>query len=154
MDQDVFRKTYREVNERFCAYEKSILTNHCDCSQAERFCIAEREGVHCRSDAAQARCLELLEMLRENARFALKSLDRSASVAHGKAMKIQVGGLRGLEAALHPESEAPPVIADVHGTIEAAESRFKGLRNLPMQVVIQHIAAFQGRIPKRLRPKN
>jgi len=53
MDQDIFRRTYREVNERFCAFEKGVLTNNCECSQAERFCIAEREGVHCRADAAQ-----------------------------------------------------------------------------------------------------
>ena len=31
MDNDVFRSTYRAINERFCPYEKSILTNNCEC---------------------------------------------------------------------------------------------------------------------------
>ena len=44
MDQDIFRRTYKEVNERFCAFEKGVLTNNCNCSQAEKFCIAERTG--------------------------------------------------------------------------------------------------------------
>ena len=58
MDQDLFRQTYREVNEVFCAFEKSVLTNECSCHLAERFCIAEREGVHCRERRSQTRCLK------------------------------------------------------------------------------------------------
>lgn len=153
MDQDLFRKTYHEVNERFCAYEKSILTNKCHCSQAERFCIAEREGVHCKSDEAQADCLELLEYLRDQARFALKSSEDRATIPHGKAMKVQVGGLRGLQAALAPDEEPPDTIDDIHATITSAINRFGGLANLPMQVIIQQISAYKGRTPSRLRPK-
>jgi hypothetical protein len=48
MDQDAFRQTYQDINERFCAFEKAILTLQCQCSEAHKFCIAEREGVHCK----------------------------------------------------------------------------------------------------------
>ena len=44
MDNEAFRTTYRAVNERFCPYEKAILTNQCCCSRAKRFLIAERES--------------------------------------------------------------------------------------------------------------
>ncbi len=150
MDQEIFRRTYREVNERFCAFEKSVLTNNCACSQAEKFCIAEREGVHCRSDDAQARCLDFLDMLRERARFALKATtnDRRA-IAHGKAMKLQVGGLRGVILALHPEQDAPVTIDDVNGTLLAAVERFGGLDEFPMPPIIQQIAAYQGKVRSR-----
>jgi len=151
MDQDIFRRTYREMNERFCAFEKSVLTNNCDCSQAERFCIAEREGVHCGSDAAQAQCLALLELLRNQARFALKASTDRSTIPHGKAMKVQVGGMRGLKLALDPNAEPPLTIDDVHGTIEAVLERFHSLDRLPMQPVIQQITAYQGR--KRSRRK-
>lgn len=89
MDQDAFRSTYREVNERFCAFEKSILTNQCQCSQAEKFCIAEREGVHCKIDAGQGRCLKILDILRHQARFALKTNDQNSKILpHGKAINF------------------------------------------------------------------
>ena len=104
MDNQVFRETYDAINERYCPFEKSILTNQCACSRAQRFCIAEREGVHCQADEAQARCIGLLQLLRNQARFALKTTDGSAALAHAKAMRVQVGGLRGLHRALHPES--------------------------------------------------
>jgi hypothetical protein len=149
VDQDAFRRTYRSVNERYCAYEKSVLTNHCECSQAERFCIAEREGVHCRADAAQEQCVEILALLRDAARFALRSAPDQAVLPHGKAMKIQVGGLRGIHAALHPGEPVPVRISDVHALICAAKDRFGTLAALPFSTIMQQVAAYQGRSRRR-----
>jgi len=145
MDNEIFRKTYREVNERFCPYEKSILTNQARCSRAERFCIAEREGVHCKSDAAQQQCLELLELLRQQSRFALKSSDNRAALPHAKAMRVQVGGLRGIYRFLHPDEPVPEPIPDVFGVIQAAREQAQGLERLPFQEIIKAVAAYQGR---------
>lgn len=145
MDQDAFRKTYREINELFCVYEKGILTRNCDCALAERLNIAEREAVRCKSEEARERCLELLELLRQQSRFALKSVEQAETIPHAKAMKVQVGGMRGLKAALEPDRPVPVTIGDIHGTIEAALERFGSLQALPFQVIIQQIAAYQGR---------
>ena len=150
MDQDAFRKTIRDVNERGCAYEKSVLTNQCRCSQAERFCIAEREGVHCHSDAGQAQCLELLRLLREQARFALRTDEDRGMLPHGKAIRIQVGGLRGLYRSLHPEEPAPEPIPDVYRLIGEAKDEFGSLDALPFSHIMQQVAAFNAR-PRRRR---
>ena len=145
MDNEIFRKTYREVNERFCPYEKSILTNQCRCSRAKRFCIAEREGVNCLSDRAQKQCLDLLDLLRHQSRFALKATDERTVLPHGKAMRVQMGGLRGIHKAMHPEQQIPRPIPDVFGLIEAARERFERLDALPFQEIVQQVAAYQGR---------
>jgi len=145
MDQDAFRRTYRELNERFCAYEKSILGRKCTCSKAKKIYIAEREGVHCTADEAQEQCLEFLDALRRFARFALKSNDQKAVLPHGKAMRLQVGGLRGLFTALHDDSPIPETIDDVFGLIKLAREEFEGLENLPFQTLIQQVAAYKGR---------
>jgi hypothetical protein len=153
MDQDAFRNTYREMNERACVYEKSLLSRHCNCSQSRKVCIAEREGIHCGSDAAQLQCQELMEALRKQARFALKSNDDKGTLPHGKAMRLQVGGLRGLFLALHPEQITPPEqIEDVHGLINQARVTFDGLENLPFQQLIQQVAAYRGRFRGRNKP--
>lgn len=153
MDQDAFRETYREVNERFCAYEKSVLTNQCECSQAERFCIAEREGVHCKSDAAQAQCLGLQEILREHARFALKatSTPEKRLLPHGKAIRIQVGGLRGLHLVVHPDEPLPSIIPDIHKLVSEAKARYGSFDALPFPQIMQQITAYQGRTRSRRR---
>ncbi|MCG7918896.1 MAG: hypothetical protein AB2720_09190 [Candidatus Thiodiazotropha taylori] len=137
------------MNERICAYEKSLLSRHCDCSQAKKICIAEREGVHCISDEANAQCLELLENLRHQARFALKSNNDNEVLPHGKAMRLQVGGLRGLFSVLYPDQTTPEVIEDVFQLISRAKAEFNSLDNLPFQTLIQHVSAYQGR--RRLR---
>ncbi|MCU7814315.1 MAG: hypothetical protein KZQ89_07085 [Candidatus Thiodiazotropha sp. (ex Lucinoma kastoroae)] len=145
MDQDAFRRTYREMNERHCAFEKSLMARHCDCSQAKKICIAEREGVHCLSDEAQQQCLELLDTLRLQARFALKSNNDNEVLPHGKAMRLQVGGLRGLFSALHPDQSIPDAIEDVFELINQAKETYQRLDNFPYQTLIQQVSAFKGR---------
>jgi hypothetical protein len=141
MDQDAFRQTYREVNEVFCAFEKSVLTNECRCSRAERFCIAEREGVHCRSQDGQARCLRWLELLREQARFVLRTDEGRRLLPHGKAIRLQVGGMRGLLAVLR--STESTTIDDVDATLAQAEERYGALDRLPFSDIMRAVAAYQ-----------
>ena len=151
MDQDAFRKTYNEVNERFCAYEKAILTNQCNCSAAEKFCIAEREGVHCKSDRGQQQCLSFLEILREQAKFALRDVseERKSRLPHGKAIRIQVGGMRGVHHVLNPNSEIPTTIRDVDGLLSQALKQYGSFEQLPYSTVMQQVAAYE--IKKRSR---
>jgi len=155
MDNQTFREQYSAINERYCPFEKSILTNNCACSQAKRFCIAEREGVQCGRDDAQARCRSLLDLLRSQARFALRTTDSGSALPHAKAMRVQVGGLRGLRAALARQDKAgtghETPIADVNGLVEAAIERFGSFDGLPFQLIVQQIAAYRGRRPFRER---
>lgn len=151
MDQDAFRKTYHEVNEVYCAFEKSVLTNECQCSQAERFCIAEREGVHCRSAERQVRCLRWLEQLREQARFALRTEEQRRLLPHGKAIRLQVGGMRGLRLLLAPSEAVPTGIGDVDATLAAAEKQFGKLEAVPFSEIMREVAAYQVRKRARRR---
>jgi hypothetical protein len=149
MDQDAFRQTYREVNEVYCAFEKSVLTNECQCSQAERFCIAEREGVHCRDGASQSRCLRWLELLREQARFAIRGDEERRLLPHGKAIRLQVGGMRGLAKVLGDVDGHTST--DVDTALAAAEQRFGELEGIPFSAVIREVAAYQVRRRSRRR---
>ena len=143
MDQDAFRKTYREVNQCFCVYEKSILTNRCGCSMSERFCIAEREGAECQSEEAQQLCFDFLESLRENARFVLKNHSEGNALPHGKAIRLQVGGLRGLYELLHPDELVPAVVADAHGVIAGCREKYGTIEQIPVQTLIKQIGLFK-----------
>jgi hypothetical protein len=154
MDQNAFRETYRAVNERFCIYEKSILTNQCSCSSAEKFCIAEREGVHCRSDRGQQQCQEYLDILREQAKFALHTLDteKKRSLPHGKAIRIQVGGLLGLSHLCYPDEPVATTINDIDGLLTLAKEQFGDFSELPFSTIMQQIAAYKTK--KRAHRRN
>jgi len=150
MDQDAFRETYREVNENFCAFEKSVLINQCNCSKAERFCIAEREGVHCLSEEGQARCLDALSILRDHATFALRELTEG-KLPHGKAMRVQIGGMRGLNKLLNGDDTQVP---DVDAILQAVIQRWGSLEQLPFSEIMPSIAAYKGKTRARRRQKN
>ena len=150
MDQDAFRETYREVNENFCAFEKSVLINQCNCSKAERFCIAEREGVHCLSEEGQARCLDALSILRDHATFALRELTEG-KLPHGKAMRVQIGGIRGLNKLLNGDDSQVP---DVDAILQAAIQRWGSLEQLPFSEIMPSIAAYKGKTRARRRQKD
>lgn len=145
MDQEAFRETYQQVNERYCVYEKAILTHQCGCSQSEKLLIAEREATHCRSDTAQAQCHLFLNTLKQHARFALKLTGNTGMLPHGKAIKIQVGGLRGLQQVLNPEQDPTVLIDDVAGLIAQAVECYKDLDKLPFSTIMQQVAAYKGR---------
>jgi hypothetical protein len=151
MDQDAFRKTYREVNNVYCAFEKSVLTNECHCQQAERFCIAEREGVHCRCEASQARCLEWLDLLRTQARFALRTEEDRRLLPHGKAMRLQVGGIRGIHKVMFGDDDTNKVVEDVDTTLATAQCRYGELAAVPFSDVMREVAAYQSKRRGRRR---
>ncbi len=145
MDQDIFRETYRDVNQRSCLFEKSVLINQCECSQAERFCIAEREGVRCRSQEGHDICALTLDILREQARFSLRTNDDRAILPHGKAMRIQVGGMRGIRNQLEPTAEHPEAVPDVYGILRQTIEKYGSLEALPFDNIVRFIAAYKSK---------
>jgi hypothetical protein len=107
--------------------------------------------VHCKTDASQTRCIRLLQLLRAQARFALRTTDGRSALPHAKAMRVQVGGLRGLHTSLHPGVGIPSPIADIDALVETAVARFGSLDALPFGNIVKQITAYRGRRPFRER---
>ena len=137
---------------RPCAFEKAMLAGACACALAARRNIAEREAVSCTSPSAHAECALLCALLRQKSAFALKLVRIDAPLPHAKEMKLQCGGLRGVQQAL-AQGVAQPASADglapdgrgfnVHGLVLAAQEKFGGLHNLPYARIIQSVVAYQ-----------
>ena len=163
MDETAFHRARETMTPRPCAFEKAMLAGACGCPLAARRNIAERESVACASSAARAECAALQALLRQNSVFALKLVDADAPLPHAKEMKLQCGGLHGVERALAralapvaPAEEGTASMpgqagmADVHGLVEAAREKFGSLENLPYSLLVQSVVAWQLR---RRRPE-
>lgn len=151
MDHEALRGAYDELNERQCPFEKVVLFNQAGCRLARRLCIGEREAVGCADEHAQQRCLAFLDQVRHRARFALKTASRDKALTHAKAMRIQIGGLRGVRAAFSPDAPATSHIEDIDELLRRAAIELGSLAALPWSVVIQQVAAYRGRRPPRRR---
>lgn len=147
MDEDAFRAARAELNPLGCVFEKVILTRFGDCSQADRKNIAERETVSCRSLFAFTNCTELRGLLRANSAFALKMIE-DAPIPHGKDIKVQCGGLIGIQRVLDIEPSTPPV-SNVFALVGEARNRFGAFTKLPFGEIIQSVVAYQARRPKK-----
>lgn len=152
VEEDEYRSTYRAVNQRRCVFEKAILNRHCSCSFATRFFLADREGISCEAEAAHTRCSRLLSMLRDKSRFALKLRSTEEELPHTKEIKVQAGGLLGLQKAVYPESVHGKQVEDIAGLIANALKTFTSLERIPYSEITQSVAAFAGR-KKRPRSK-
>ena len=145
MDEQQYRDTYHAVNDRRCVFEKTINSRRCTCKQSRRFHLADREGIACRSASGNALCRELLEHMRSKARFALHLTHADSPLPHAREIKVQTGGLLGLQGLLYPEKSDADNIDNAIGLIDAALTEFGSLESLPYDIIIQAIVKFEGR---------
>jgi hypothetical protein len=145
LDEDAYRQTYEEVNANYCVFEKGILTTQAGCSLCQKMLIAEREAANCTDTQAQRTCKKFLEVMKEQARFSLKLHDTSQLLGHAKAIKVQIGSLRGVYHALNPELPIPMPIPEIAGLIDEAIVRYGALENLPFSEIVPCISAYEGR---------
>ena len=150
MDEKHYKETYSNINPNRCVFEKSINSRICNCSKSQRFNLADREGVACSSNSGLARCNKLIALLHSNARFALQRLDVD-KLGHAQEIKIQNGGLLGLQIQL--DTEAKNRVADIDGIIISAEKEYSSIENFPYSNIMQIISAYSIR-PKRERQKD
>lgn len=144
VEEDQYRSTYKSLNERRCVFEKAILSRRCACECSTRFYLADREGVACDSASAHQRCEKLISLLRENAKFALKMTVLDGELPHAKEIKVQNGGLLGLQRVLRPDLGTSNV-ADVAGLTALGERTYGSLADFPYREIVKSIVAFEGR---------
>ncbi len=145
MDELAYQASRQSANPSPCVFEKAILAGCAQCSLSKRLSLAEREVVACTFEVARINCGTLEGLFRERATFVLRLPRPGVPIAHAKAMQLQCGGLRGLQAAL-----TSPTL-DVHEMVQRAQANQASLLDLPWSDIVKSIANWQLR--KRSAPK-
>jgi hypothetical protein len=151
VDETEYRQTYRVVNERRCVFEKAVNARRCTCHLSQRFNLADREGVSCTSETGSIRCKQLLDLLRQNAKFSLQMTNVPGPLPHAKEVKVQIGGMLGLQKLLHPQMCDEELVHDINGLANAAVQQYSSLDNLPYSEIVKSIVTFEGRLRRRSR---
>ena len=124
---------------------EAINSRRCSCSKSERFHLADREGITCKSAAGNALCSGLLALMRNNARFALHLTAVHGPLPHAKEIRVQTGGMLGLQGLLYDEKKHQTGVDDIISTIDTALQRYGRLEDLPFDIIVQGIVRFEGR---------
>jgi hypothetical protein len=135
VDEIAFMHALGSVNPKPCAFGKVILSRHCACTKVVKRYAAEREMVACSVDAERAQCGELLDRLRQNSAFALKLTHITLPLPHGPEMRVQYGGLQGLQLEVNGLSE----VADISELVSAVKEKFGNFDSLPFSKIIQSV---------------
>lgn len=143
MEENEYKATYSEIASIRCEFEKALTNNKARCSYSRHFWLADREGYACKSAESSAKCCDLLSKLRENSRFILKLQQTGDNLPHNMEIRVQVGGLNGIQQLLAPEQTHK--IEDIHSLVQQAEAEFGGLQRLPYNRIVQSISRYQGR---------
>lgn len=149
MEENAYKDTYNAVNERRCVFEKTINSRRSTCARSRRFHLADREGIACTSEDSKALCADLLDCMRSNARFALHQTSAPhGPLPHAREIKVQTGGMLGLQALVHPELAEQESVDNIIVIIGNALDRYGTFEQFPYDVINQSIVRFEGR-PKR-----
>lgn len=149
MDEDQFRQTYHELNPQRCTFEKAINNQRCDCSEKRKFLLATRECVACEAADGPALCEEVLNNMRQSARFALKSVLVDGPLPHNKELQVQAGGLIKLHQLINATTDDS---VNIHATLQQALQHYKQPDQFPYAELVQSIASYKAR--KRRQDKN
>ncbi len=145
MEEGEYRQTYHEFNQLRCKFEKSILSRQTMCEHAHRFCLADREGIACNNNEANRQCDLLLTQLRSKAIFALKLTKIEGPLPHAKEVKVQTGGVMGLNNIINNETPTSSNVENIFALIEQAKHKYGRLETLPYDEIARQIVQFEGR---------
>lgn len=145
MDENAYREAYRAANPLECPFGKAILTSHFHCEKSTRVLLAERVAVGCKDAAMRDGCAVLLDSMRHKALFALKITHIEMEIPHAKEMKVQCGGLLGLQSALYPELAGKGEVGNVLALVQEARRRFDDLEALPYGEIMKSVVTYEGR---------
>ena len=146
MEESEYKKTFRSVNDAPCVFAKAILRRCCACSRSQKLFIAEREAIACKSPGGRQRCNEVLAILHDKAAFALKLPRIDSELPHAKELKVQCGGMLGLQESLKHESI--DIVSDIHQLLEQSFEEYGSAEMLPYTEVVRGITRF---IPRKKR---
>lgn len=93
--------------------------------------------VACSDETEREQCSELLDMLRQNSAFALKLTHITPPLPHGPEMRVQCGGLQGLQV----EVDGAEEVADISALLASAKLKFGSLEDLPYSKIVQSVVA-------------
>jgi hypothetical protein len=137
MDETAYRQALATSIQNLCPFEKTVLTHCAACVRAEKHNIAEREIVACDNADALGRCIALRDLLRHNFTFALGKLHIDEPLPHAQEMRMQCGGLRGLQFAVDGNDE----VNDVDALLVKAQQQFGDLADLPYSQIVRWATA-------------
>ena len=134
-----------------CPFSAPLVAEDFACRQAEP--VIRRGGTEnsCRSDTSCTHCIDLHRAIKGAALAEQGYADDLTQVPHSLLVRIQYGGLLGLQRISGESGESTTDVTDIDSLVETALARFGSLSGIPCATFCADIHAY--RLPGRRRRK-
>jgi len=131
--------------ENKCAFSQTLIGGQFACAHAEP--VVRRGGaeIACRSADASQRCATLMQCLKDAALPAFGVEDDLLSMPHSVLVKIQFGGLLGVQRLLDATRSDADSVADINALVEQALDKFGALDAVPCAGIVDDMTGFKPR---------
>ncbi len=126
-----------------CPFSAPLTQPEFECRFADEVIRRGGSEFNCRSEAAHARCKPLHRDFKQAALPAFGVEDDLLSMPHSVLVKIQFGGLLGLQRLLGTDRDPAEGIADIDALVEQAVTRYGAIRQIPCAEVTQDMLDYR-----------
>jgi hypothetical protein len=129
------------MENHICPFSATLVKDDFGCRHASQ--IVRRGGaeIACASKDDHTRCTALMQALKAVALPAFEVTDDLTQMPHSVLVKIQFGGLLGLQRILHPDTASGSPVSDIAVLVDEAESRYTSIDALPCTSLVDDITS-------------
>ena len=131
------------MEEYKCAFSNTLVTNQFACENAEQVTRRGGPDVACASEAAHQRCEQLFQQMKAAALPAFGVEDDLLSMPHSVLVKIQHGGLLGLQRLLESGTTGSGAVQNIHALVGQAIGKYNSLDAVPYPALVQDMTAYK-----------
>jgi hypothetical protein len=131
------------MEEHKCAFSNTLVTNQFGCEKGAQVTRRGGPDVVCASDEAHQQCEKLFQRMKQTALPAFGVEDDLLSMPHSVQMKIQFGGLLGLQRLQDKGADESAVVKNIHGLVGQAIGKHGGLDAIPCQAFVEDMTSYK-----------
>ena len=131
------------MEEHKCAFSNTLVTSQFGCEKGAQVTRRGGPDVVCASDEAHQQCEKLFQRMKQTALPAFGVEDDLLSMPHSVQMKIQFGGLLGLQRLQDKGTDESTVVKNIHGLVGQAIGKHGGLDAIPCQAFVEDMTSYK-----------
>ena len=139
------------MKDLICPFSATLVKDDFGCTQATKIIRRGGSEIACNSVNAQQRCTDLFQKLKDTALPEFEVEDDLLQIPHGVLVKIQFGGLLGLQRISNSTATAAGNIQDIDALLETSIGMYGSINSIPFSSLCEDISNYQ--LTRRRRRK-
>ena len=131
------------MTDRLCPFSAPLIKQDFGCQHAKEIVPRGGAEIACEQADAHLQCSSLHDAIKQSALVAMGHEDDLLTVPHNVLIKIQYGGLLGLQASLDDSEKSNTRIEDITTLVVTAMDTYPDLKNLPFEQVSHSIKTYK-----------